>query len=334
MKKAYYLYLLIITLIFFTNGCRDIKSYPANYSRHQSNSYYPVDIENYKSNREKTLIRFEQKPERVIANQQNTIETLLALHQDDSIIAASCTSNHTTEFLKKYESRAKALPNINRYNFDLETALMLKPDFIIGWQSTFSDRVLRGTDFWNKRNVKTYIVENSNSLLTNGTLEDEYRFIANMGKIFNEQESALKIIQEIQNEINLTTLKTRHLEKSKVIILELMGNNITVYGKNRLGGDMVKRLGGDLIDSKGRISAEDLILLDPDVIFVVCIGWKEDAEACVARVKNNKAYRSITAVRENRIYAIPLMYMYASSTRTIDGIKVIKNGLYPELKGL
>lgn len=296
-----------------------------------ANPHYPVTINNYNSNRSRNTITFTHKPERVIANQQNTIETLLALNQDEQIIAASCTSNHTTEFLEKYKNRAHKLPSVNRYDFALETVLMLKPDLIIGWQSTFSPRVLRGTDFWKQRGVKTYIVENSNSILPIGRVEDELTFISNMGKIFDAEQEANKLIEEINTTVKDTLEKTKNRPKQRVVIIELMGKMIVTYDRKRLAGDMVTKLGGELIPLGMKPGQESLIIANPDVIFVSCIGWKEDAQFCVDRIMKNPVYRSINAVKNKRVYAIPLMYMYASATRTIDGIRTFRNGLYPDL---
>ena len=331
MKLVKFTMLLLICLALSACGNSSVR--PKNISNISENIGYPVTVNNYNSDRSRAILKFYNKPKRVIANQQNTIETLLALEEDNAIVAAACTSNHTTEFLSKYKARIEALPVLSRHDFDLETALMLHPDFIVGWQSTFSNRALRSTEFWRNRGVNTYIVENSNSILHVGRVEDEYTFINNMGKIFHKEALAQDMLQEMEAEITDAVEKSRHRDKQNVLIIEAQGNNIVVYGKNRLGGDMVTKLGGSVMECGSRIGAENLIQLNPDVIFVVCIGWQEDAQACIDGIINNKAYRSIKAIKNKRVYAIPLMYMYASATRTLDGIRVFKQGLYPDVNG-
>lgn len=331
MKLIKFTMLLLLCLVL--SACSNSSVRPKDISNISDDIGYPVTVNNYNSDRSRTLLKFYNKPKRVIANQQNTIETLLALQEDKAIIAAACTSNHTTAFLSKYKARAEKLPALSRHDFDLETALMLYPDFIVGWQSTFSNRALRSTEFWRNRGVNTYIVENSNSILPVGRVEDEYIFINNMGKIFHKEALAQEMIQEMKAEIADAVEKSKNRDKQNVLIIETQGNNIVVYGKNKLGGDMVTKLGGSIMECGSRIGAENLIQLNPDVIFVVCIGWQEDAQACVDRIINNKAYRSIKAIKNRRVYAIPLMYMYASATRTLDGIRVFKQGLYPDVNG-
>ena len=42
-------------------------------------------------------------------------------------------------------------------------------------------------------------------------------------------------------------------------------------------------------------------------------------------------YNSLKVVKNNRIYPISLYDMYATGVRTINGIQLIRNGLYPDL---
>lgn len=329
------IWLLLIAASFLMQlmiGCASVEITPkVSKDTPKTSSHYPVTIRNYHSDRSKADITFTKKPTRVVAVQQNTIETLLALGLDDVIIAASCTSNHSTDFMDKYRDRAKKLPTVQRQDLALETVLMLEPDLIMGWQSTFSNRGLRSTRYWHERGVNTYIVENSNSILPIGRVEDEYTFISNVGKIFDVEDKAQAMIKEIEDEIKTTLEKTKGRPPQRVLIVELMGRSIVTYDKRRLGGDMIKKLGGQLINASSRIGQEDLIMHNPDVIFVVCTGWKEDSEMLVNKILRNPAYECINAVKNQRVYAIPLMYMYASATRTLEGIRTFKQGLYPDL---
>ena len=81
------------------------------------------------------------------------------------------------------------------------------------------------------------------------------------------------------------------------------------------------------------IGLEDLIELDPQVIFVVYMDGDEEgmAEKSVANVTGNEALSSLTAVKNGDVYAIPLGDMYTSAMRTADGLEIFANGLYPEL---
>lgn len=325
----------MMILMFLFGGCFGEKDFiKAGYDDSlQREAGYPRTLQNYDSNRKKINIRFFRKPKRVLAHHQNIIEALLALEEGKNIIAGAFTGTETRQFTWRYAKLAEAIPIINQYDFDLETVLMLHPDLIIGWQSTFSSRMLRPTSFWHERGINTYIAANSNSILPIGTIDDECKFINDLGYIFNKQELADTLINEIREELEHTKKQVTGLPHPRALILEFMGKNITVYDKNRLAGDMVTSLGGELLPTGRTIDAETLIELNPDVIFIVRTNGIMDESFYRNRVMNNKAFRTISAVKNKRVYPVPLIFMYVSGIRTIEGIRLFKKGLYPELEG-
>lgn len=60
---------------------------------------------------------------------------------------------------------------------------------------------LQSTDFWNDRNVKTYVPLSSNSPekhLREETIEAELRYIRDFGRIFRREQRADAFIADIQ----------------------------------------------------------------------------------------------------------------------------------------
>ena len=56
----------------------------------------------------------------------------------------------------------------------------------------------------------------------------------------------------------------------------------------------------------------------------------EKVNAFIAKIMDDPAFASLQAVRNGRVYAIMLGDMYASTVRSIDGLRVFSAGLYPE----
>lgn len=77
------------------------------------------------------------------------------------------------------------------------------------------------------------------------------------------------------------------------------------------------------------VGAEDMLAQDPDVIFVVCFNarHREESERFFQQVRFN----SLKALQNHRIYMLPFQYMYTPAVNTLNGIRAIKKGLYPEL---
>ena len=197
---------------------------------------------------------------------------------------------------------------------------------IPGWWSTFGEKRLDGTDFWNERGVKTYMAENSNSIVEYRTLANEYDYILDLGKIFDVEDKAQAIVDEIQAQVQQIVDQSKDMEKRSALIIEFLGDSIYTYDKTTLGGDMVITVGADLLDTPEQtIGLEDLIGLDPQVIFVVYMDGDEEgmAEKSVANVTGNEALSSLTAVKNGDVYAIPLGDMYTSAMRTADGLEIL-----------
>ena len=83
------------------------------------------------------------------------------------------------------------------------------------------------------------------------------------------------------------------------------------------------------------LGKEDLIAADPDVIFVVYMPYTGDDPEEVKNENLNtiigdESLQSLQAVQNDRVVPIMLSEMYASATRTQDGIETFAKGLYPE----
>ncbi len=327
--------LLSLTLIIGLVGCssQDSKSKDANNSKLQSSSdsnHYPITITTYNYKKEPIELTFEKAPEKVVAVYQNSIETLLALGLEDKIVAAAGLDHDVKD---EYKEAFSKINYLEEFTPSKETVIMEQPDFILGWYSLFSDKTLGDVGYWNKNNINTYMSLNS-GIAEERTIDNEIIDILNLGKIFNVEDKAQKLIDEINNKVKDVSDSVKRKEKQSTLIVEFYDNQITTYGKNQLGGDMVTKLGAELLNPQGKgISEEDLIKLNPDSIFVVYMDQGDDNIPTqeVNRILKNKSLQSLNAVKNNRVYPIALGEMYSSGIRTIDGINTFAKGLYPEL---
>lgn len=332
---------VLAALLISVSGCMSVvKENPQTISKlnDQKNiswntDNFPCEIENLNSKGEKNKQVFKKPPERVVAIWQNSIETLLALGVGDRIIAAIGVPDGkyiSSPYREAYEKIAyKSFERI-----DLETIMMMNPDFIVGWNSTFSEKVLRSTDFWNSRGVHTYIAPSSNPKFPVKTIENEYRDILNMGKIFDKEDRAKELIGKMEKEINETVEKaSKENRKPRGLIIEFLGNKINVYGSKTLAGDILQRLHGELlVKDQQLISKEQIIELNPDAIFVVITEFDYDnTDLVLDQLYREEALRDVPCIKEHHVYPLPLYSIYSSGTRTLEGIQKIKKGLYPDM---
>lgn len=331
-------YILLIVLALLFAACSPIVKVHENEHRpamtDQADAVYtPVTIENINEKGEPVSARYEKPPQRVVAVWQNSIETLLALSMGDRIVAGMGVPD--AKYIRpEYRAAYEAIPYTSLENLDVETILMMQPDLIVGWSSTFSPKVLRGTEFWAGRGVHTYIAPSSARGNRNKTIAQEYQDIRNLGRIFGREERAEELVGAMQNEIAFVAEKTAYMEKRpRALVIELLGKEIRSYGADTLAGDMMRALGVDHLASDGRsLSMEEIVTLDPDALFLVVTEDDYGSEdAVTARLYNNPALHSLSCVEQRRIYTVPLYAVYSAGIRTYDGITIFAHGLYPEI---
>lgn len=333
--------ILLIALLLLCCGChpivRENRAAIDGFGQEAPVAYdaarYPVSIENINSRAEAELSVYEKPPQRVVAVWQNSIETLMALGVGDRIVAGMGVPDK--KYLRQeYQAQYERIAYTSLEHLDVETIRMLQPDLIVGWHSTFGNKVLRGTDFWHSRGVHTYIAPASAPGARGKVMEDEYQDILNLGKIFDRSERAEAIVRQMRQEIAFATEKTRGLTKRpRGLIIEFLGKDITVYNQKSLAGNILQSLGGELLSEKdAKLSVEQIVELDPDLIFLVIIEANYgDTQAFLDRIYAHKALRNLKCARERRVYPLPLYAVYSPGVRMYDGIKMIARGLYPEL---
>lgn len=289
-------------------------------------SYYTT-ISTVDSQRKKVEIGFSKVPQRVIANRIYVAETLIALGAEKNILAVNYqNTDRYKEYLPQYKEQADNLRRITFDNLTMEEAVSLQPDFIIGWLTTFDSKGLGTTDFWNKRGVNTYINTTSNGLTKHETIEDQEKFILDMGKIFQKEAESKELVDNIETAIK-TTINSKSKYK-RVLVLENEGRGFRNYDSDTLAGNMVERLNGQIV-SQGRVlSYEEVIKINPEVIFLVY--FNKDRFIQLKQIYSIPALNSVNAIKNKRVYPIRLDYIYTPGVRIVEGLKIMRKGLYDE----
>jgi iron complex transport system substrate-binding protein len=292
--------------------------------------YYPITYTTYNHSKEPVEVTIEKAPTKVVAVYQNSIETLLALGLEEKIVAAAGLDHKVKP---EFEEAFSSVNYLDDWQPNKETVVMLEPDFILSWYSYFGEKRLGDVDYFHNNNIGTYMALNSGAVSPR-TLQNECDDILNIGKIFNVNEKAEVLVDEIKSRVSEVLESQAGKEQKSTLIIEFYTDKISGYGASSLGGDMVVKLGAELLNPEGNdLGIEDIIALDPDSIFVVYYngGKRTDEEAengALRDVMDNEALANISAVKNGKVYAIPLGEMYASGVRTIDGIERFAKGIY------
>lgn len=296
---------------------------------------YPVEITTYNYAGDEVKTTYEKTPEKVLAVYQGSIETMLELGLEDRLVAAAGLDNELDD---KYKKAFKNVEYLTEFTPSKETVTALNPDMILSWGSIFAEDKLGDVNTWIDKGCNTYI--NTNTRRKEGekrTIQNEMTDILNIGKIFNVEDKAQKIVDNMQSKIDEALKAAKGQEKQNVLMVEFLGDDISNYGANSLGGDMITSLGGNLVaKDQSKLGKEDIVSLNPDVIYVVYMPYSGDdpeqvKQDALNKLLEDKAFSSLDAVKNKRVVPIMLGDMYASGVRTINGIETISAGLYPDL---
>ena len=134
------------------------------------------------------------------------------------------------------------------------------------WGSLFGESTLGSAADWIEKGVNTYINTNTRPAGDGDgyarNLENEYTDILNLGIIFDVQDKAEAIVEEMKHTV-ATVLEETVIHRRETYRDDrgIFGDTISNYGAKSLGGDMVTQLGGILANpDASSIGQEDLIV--------------------------------------------------------------------------
>lgn len=324
-----------------TTGTKEVEKEEAK-EEEVTNQNYPVSIKTFDYERNHVEMVFDKTPEKVITVGTNSVENMIALGLEDKIIVAMGVK--AEKILPKYKDAFNKIPQVSKEILSREDTLMLQPDLVLGWYSTFADKRLGDVPFWNERDVKTYMAYNSAcareddaDYVTANYIEREYLDILNIGKMFNVQDKAEAIVNEMKAKVEKGKSYAKISDPKKVVVIEDEGNVFRVYGEDTIGGQIAAELGANLVAKtrKEKKSAEELIDLNPDIVFSVHFGATSTSlndKNCLDFFENNPALKNIEAYKTGALVPTDLSLVYSPGVRLLESYDFFIEKLYPEFK--
>lgn len=154
--------------------------------------------------------------------------------------------------------------------------------------------------------------------LETDSIADSYRNIFLLGRIFDRQDEARQIVDEIKEQLELISKKVAKIPQSKrKRVVRLMGRDLVmVPGDDSFQNEMILAAGGipPVLGKKGDIvviTREEWVKFNPQVIYG-CGGDRETAKKFFDR----PGWRDVEAVRNSRIYYFPCDLTCRAATNT------------------
>ncbi|MFJ1649296.1 ABC transporter substrate-binding protein [Streptomyces sp. NPDC088258] len=295
-------------------------------------SGYPVKVENCG-----TTQVFDKAPSRVVVMNGASVaevSTLLALGLGDKIVA-----NQQSYGMSEVPGRAEAIKKLptggvklnDAFDIPRESMIGLRPDLVLSTTSYGFDAKngFATRDELKNAGARTYIspqgCHDENSKLT---IEDSYRLLRDMGRIFHVSDRAEKIITASRKHIADVAAKVKGKKKPKVMMLF---TNMTM-GSNEFSAVVAKGIYNDILGKAGAanvfenasktsfadLSKEKVAATDVDALVV--IAYQDPNPAAYAR-KLFKEFPQWPAAKTNTYVTVSdSIYLSPDNDRAVEKI--------------
>ena len=276
---------------------------------------------------------FTEKPSAVVASGDQMADFFFDLGLEGQMAGytkGTCWST-VSEFPARNTVSQLLEPDKALTSMSKEELLSTGCDFLIGWDSVFSDKNF-SKEFCDQNGIATYFPYVCSD---SATFEDLYKDYETLGKIFQVEDVAAERVQAMKDTLQ---------EVKDALGEDAYSNPVTVFAYDSgedapftacqgMPGDIIKRAGGisifdDIEAGWATPSWEEVVERDPDVILILQYN-DEDVESKKEFLETNEATKDLRAVKEGRIYSVCCSDMQGSAGSAA-AVKAIAQQLYPD----
>lgn len=284
-------------------------------------SEYPVTVENY--GRE---VSVSQEPEKCLTLGPNCTELFVALGLSDKVIGRSLI-NHSRGPLEEYAEEVNAIPELNYSSATREAIISSGADFIyaLDWEI--------GEEGCNIEEVEGYGMNVYVNSAT--TLEEQYKEILDIGKIFGKEDQAEDFIEDQKTRISAIGEKLQGQEPVDVLVYDSGNDGVFTCSGINFESLLINQAGGrnifEEIEEKQwiTVSYEEVLARDPDVILI----HDYDApslEEKINEIKSNPVLSQLECVKNEQFVSITLESVLPGD-RMAYAVENMAAGFYPEI---
>ncbi|APC16098.1 iron ABC transporter substrate-binding protein [Pseudomonas frederiksbergensis] len=284
-------------------------------------THYPLTIQS--CNREVT---FKEAPKHALSHDINMTQMMLALGLKPRMVGYSGISGWKA-VTPDMQSILDGLPELAAKYPSVETLLNANVDFFFaGWD--YGMRI--GGDLTPQTlgplGINVYELSESCAFVMKrpaASLDDTYNDLRNLGKIFDVQDRADRLISDMQAQV-AEVRKDLPSEKPRVFLYDSGEDRAMTSGRLGMPQALIDAAGGrnildDVDASWTRVNWENVVERNPQVIVIVDYG-EVSAEQKEQFLLNNKALQSVDAIKNQRFIVIP----YVQATPGIDNVLAVE----------
>ncbi len=275
---------------------------------------------------------FTKAPEHVLADGDQMADFFFDLGLEDHM--AGYTRGACWSTVSEYPARETVPqitePGVNMRNASKENILDAECDFMMGWDSLFSEDNF-SVSFCLENGIIPYFPYCCSDF---ATMDDVYKDYEVLGNIFGVQELAAEKVEAMKAtiaEVEEKLGKEAFENPIRVFVYD-SGEDAPFTACQGVPGDMIKKAGGisifdDIEKGWATPSWEEVVERDPDVILI--LDYDYDTEAKTEFLKTNDHTKNLRAVQEGRIYSACCSDMQGSAG-SANTIRIMAEQFYPD----
>jgi iron complex transport system substrate-binding protein len=275
-------------------------------------------------------LEFPEPPARVVTMNQNATEMFIALGLEQRMVG---TAFRDDPILARFRDEYEKIPVLSEKYPSLEVLLETNPDFVYGFMSAFSPPKGPATVERLEQLGITAYVDPMSEGDPGLTLDDVFKEIRTLGRIFRVEDRADSLVQTFQKDIRRIQDRIPNDGDTLTVAVYDSGKETLYTAGRSLVSDMLRTVGArnvfrdEVSGTWSSLSWEKLVEADPDYVVVMDYG-AVTANEKIQFLKNKSALQTVRAIKDNNFVVLPLSTTFVG-VRNVQGIRLLANGLYP-----
>lgn len=265
-------------------------------------------------------VTIDHVPRRIVSLAPSATETLFAIGAGDALVGRDDFSDYP-EQVEQVASIGSTYGELNT-----EAILGLEPDLVLGAGITPPEQIATLEEL----GIPVFVIGNPEDFP--GLFEN----LLVVGELVGHSEEARALAAEMRARYEAVTDLTRQAEPVSVFY-EIDGSDPQApytTGSGTFQDLVIELAGGENIASDlegwGQLSLEEIVVRDPEVIV---FGSGPFVPTTVESLKERAGWEGLSAVQNDRVYAIDTDLLDLVGPRLVDGLEALAQVLHPELFG-
>jgi len=265
------------------------------------------------------MVTLSETPQRIISLAPSATEILYAVGAGAQMVGRDSFSN--------YPEEAKTLADVggSMGSYSYEVVTSLNPDLVVAAEINTPEQVKALEDL----GLTVYYIANPASL------EGLHAILQTIGQITGHAETAATLVNSLKTRVEVVAAKTATVTTTPLVFYELDGSEPSkpwTAGPGTFIDQLIAEAGGKnvgsvLSGSWAQISAEELLLQNPQIILLGDAAYGTTPEQVAARA----GWNTIDAVVNGKVYAFNDDLVSRPGPRLVDALEELSRFLHPEL---